>query len=183
MSFSPNSTQYSYYKDPAYIGITYDRLFYAYTIVVGGLSAIGNLYIILLFTQFSKLRSVLCNWLIVYLCVPDVLIGIACVYQSIIKMIVMDNNIVGFSFVLCNVLQIPYGLGYRIGQTIACMMACDRLIAIWKPIFYARWQSNDKSKKGPKSLGRRLFGLLKTSKGSRTLSTTNTCPSEETRTA
>uniref|UniRef100_A0A914DXG3 G-protein coupled receptors family 1 profile domain-containing protein n=1 Tax=Acrobeloides nanus TaxID=290746 RepID=A0A914DXG3_9BILA len=36
----------------------------------------------------------------------------------------------------------PWALGYRTGQTIALLMAFDRLLAIWKPTFYAQRQGN-----------------------------------------
>jgi hypothetical protein len=68
-------SNYSYLTDPVYNTLPYTRPMQAYYIIFGSLSALGNLYLILLFGKFSKLREIQCNWLIIFLCVDDVMIG------------------------------------------------------------------------------------------------------------
>uniref|UniRef100_A0A914EF10 G-protein coupled receptors family 1 profile domain-containing protein n=1 Tax=Acrobeloides nanus TaxID=290746 RepID=A0A914EF10_9BILA len=107
------STPYSYFNDPAYNTITYNRLVDAYCIMFGSLSAIGNFYIILLFSNFSKLRATQCNWFIVFLCVADMLIGLGTLVRPIWNMISMDNNIMEFNFYWCTLASASWICGYR----------------------------------------------------------------------
>jgi hypothetical protein len=57
-------------------------------------------------------------------------------------MIVIDNHIVILNFYFCTLTAIEFGCGYRLGQTIALMMALDRFIAIWRPTIYAKRQGS-----------------------------------------
>jgi hypothetical protein len=57
-------------------------------------------------------------------------------------MIVIDNHIVIINFYFCTLTAIEFGCGYRLGQTIALMMALDRFIAIWRPTIYAKRQGS-----------------------------------------
>ena len=52
-----NTTTYSYYTDPAYSGINYTRPISVYYLIFGFTSAVGNLFLILLFIKYSKLRA------------------------------------------------------------------------------------------------------------------------------
>ena len=52
-------------------------------------------------------------------------------------MVMMDNRIIVLNFYFCTFVTIPFACGYRVGQSIALIMALDRLFAIWRPIEYA----------------------------------------------
>ena len=64
-----NFTRNIYDKEP-YNGFYYWYGVQVYFIISGILCILGNLYIIVLFLKFKKLREHLCNWLIFYLCIP-----------------------------------------------------------------------------------------------------------------
>jgi hypothetical protein len=70
-----NSTSYNYQNDSTYSAINFTRPTQVYYIALGLLATIGNLYLVLLFIKFSKLRATQCNWFIIFLCVSDVFIG------------------------------------------------------------------------------------------------------------
>jgi hypothetical protein len=65
----------SYYNSPPYDTIMYSPSSKIYQVISGLFSMSGNLYLIFLFIRFHKLRSLQCNWLIIFLCISDVLIG------------------------------------------------------------------------------------------------------------
>uniref|UniRef100_A0A914DDH2 G-protein coupled receptors family 1 profile domain-containing protein n=1 Tax=Acrobeloides nanus TaxID=290746 RepID=A0A914DDH2_9BILA len=142
MSTWLNFSNYSYANDPLYDTMMYHRFSLYYYIIVGGLSAIGNIYLVILFLLYSKLRSSQCNWLIIYLCAADVFIGLSSVLRGSIALLAFDNTILGFNFIMCQFVSTPFGVSYRIGQSIALMMAVDRLLAIWRPTYYAKKQGN-----------------------------------------
>lgn len=64
-----------FYNSPPFNGFPYSGWVKAYYLIVGSLSAIGNLYLIVLFVVFSKLRQLQCNWLIIFLCIADFFVG------------------------------------------------------------------------------------------------------------
>jgi hypothetical protein len=55
----------------------------------------------------------------------------------------INSRIIYVDFFLCTFLiPIPFSAGYRLAQVVALIIAIDRLIAIWKPVFYSKKQSN-----------------------------------------
>lgn len=70
-----DSSSYSYLNDSTYTVFSYSDLAQIYYIICGSIAALGNLYLIVLFIKFSKLRDTHCNWLIILLSLSDFLIG------------------------------------------------------------------------------------------------------------
>lgn len=48
--------------------------------------------------------------------------------------------VINFGYLYCSFVGGLCSFGYRIGQTIALIMAFDRFLAIWRPGFYAMRQ-------------------------------------------
>ena len=72
---SSNFSSLNYYNSPPFNGFAYSTLVQVYFIASGALAIIGNLYLIVLFIIFSKLRQLQCNWLIIFLCTSYLLVG------------------------------------------------------------------------------------------------------------
>jgi hypothetical protein len=64
------------YSKPPFDGFGYSRFMQIYFITSGFLTIIANLYIIVLFALYKKLRQLQCNWLIVYLSAVEIFIGV-----------------------------------------------------------------------------------------------------------
>uniref|UniRef100_A0A914DJE5 G-protein coupled receptors family 1 profile domain-containing protein n=1 Tax=Acrobeloides nanus TaxID=290746 RepID=A0A914DJE5_9BILA len=140
-----------YYNSAPFDGFSYSSYVQAYYFTTGILSTIGNLYIIILFVTFIKLRQLQCNWLIVFLCTCDVLVGIGTLIRGSTIVYAKNNLIVYIPTYTCSLLTIPFVMGYRVGQAIALMIALDRFVAIWKPFSYNKYQ-------GPKTT--LIFGII-----------------------
>ena len=137
----PNN--YSYFTDPAYQGdIRYTIWTQIYYIGVGFLAALLNLYLVFLFVKYSKLRETPCNWIIIQQCLSEVLMGYGTVMRAVTFLFATNLTIINFNLSFCFWVGGLCSAGYRIGQTIALLMAVDRLLAIWKPGFYATRRIN-----------------------------------------
>ena len=83
-----------------------------------------------------------CNWIIIINCVAEFLIGFGVLMRALTFFVAVDLMIIDFHIVLCSFVGGPCSLGYRIGQTIALLLAVDRLLAVWKPLFYKKRQGD-----------------------------------------
>ena len=138
---TPNN--YSYFTDPAYKGdIRYTIWTQIYYIGVGFLAAFLNLYLAFLFIKYPKLRDIPCNWIIIQQCLSEVLMGYGTVMRAVTFLFATNLTIINFNLSFCFWVCGICSAGYRIGQTIALLMAVDRLLAIWKPGFYAKRRVN-----------------------------------------
>jgi hypothetical protein len=64
-------------------------------------------------------------------------LGIGTFGRGILILAAIGNNIVKLNFMFCSIpTAIIFATSYRLEQPIALMIAMDRLIAIWKPIWY-----------------------------------------------
>lgn len=66
---------YAYFDNPIYQDFSYTTLGQVYFITIGLLSMLGNSYLIVLFVKYKNLREILCNWLIVFISIDNVMIG------------------------------------------------------------------------------------------------------------
>uniref|UniRef100_A0A914CYF1 G-protein coupled receptors family 1 profile domain-containing protein n=1 Tax=Acrobeloides nanus TaxID=290746 RepID=A0A914CYF1_9BILA len=143
---TPNN--YSYFTDPAYQGdIRYTIWTQIYYIGCGFLAAFLNLYLIFLFVKYPKLKDTPCNWIIIQQCFSEVLMGYGTVMRAVTFLFATNFTIMNFDLSFCFWVGGLCSVGYRIGQTIALLMAVDRLLAIWKPGFYATRHVNVTFKK------------------------------------
>jgi hypothetical protein len=113
----------------------------------GFLSAFLNLYLIFLFVKYPKLKDTPCNWIIIQQCLSEVLMGYGTVMRAVTFLFATNFTIINFDLSFCFWVGGLCSVGYRIGQTIALLMAIDRLLAIWKPGFYATRHVNVTFKK------------------------------------
>jgi hypothetical protein len=135
-----NSSNYTYFADPGYQDIRYTIPTQIYYLIFGTMSILLNLYLILLFAKYHKLRINQCNWLIIFLCASNVLIGLATFMRAATFLYAINEGYINFGLVFCTIFFCPFACGFRIGQTIALLVAFDRFLAIWKPVFYAHRQ-------------------------------------------
>uniref|UniRef100_A0A914E5Z5 G-protein coupled receptors family 1 profile domain-containing protein n=1 Tax=Acrobeloides nanus TaxID=290746 RepID=A0A914E5Z5_9BILA len=139
---TPNN--YSYFTDPAYqVDIRYTIWTQIYYIGVGFLATFLNLYLVFLFVKYPKLRDIPCNWIIIQQCLSEVLMGYGTVMRAVTFLFATNLTIINFDLSFCFWVGGLCSAGYRIGQTIALLMAVDRLLAIWKPGFYAKRHANN----------------------------------------
>jgi hypothetical protein len=72
-----------------------------------------------------------------------IFLGIGTFNRGILIIIAEAYNIVQFNFIFCSIsVNIIFAVSYRLEQSIALMIALDRLIAIWKPVWYNKIQNN-----------------------------------------
>jgi hypothetical protein len=134
------STTYSYFTDPFYQDILFQPCIMIYYIIVGLLTFTLNLYLIILFCKFKKLRSNACNVVIIFQCITELFIGYGCVMRGIILLISTNFVIINFIPIFCTFVGAMFSFGYRVGQLIALLLAFDRFLAIYKPNYYAQRQ-------------------------------------------
>ncbi|KAI1697759.1 7 transmembrane receptor (rhodopsin family) domain-containing protein [Ditylenchus destructor] len=65
--------------------------------------------------------------------------------RTLFKIVVMDNTILEINFYFCDSLTAIWVCAYRTGQVVALLIALDRLVAIYKPVFYSQRQGNVKT--------------------------------------
>uniref|UniRef100_A0A914E0G5 G-protein coupled receptors family 1 profile domain-containing protein n=1 Tax=Acrobeloides nanus TaxID=290746 RepID=A0A914E0G5_9BILA len=135
-------SNYSYSVDPNYQDAKYTYVTQIYYIMSGTLSILLNLYLIILFVIFNKLRTAQCNWLIIFQCISEIFIGYGAIMRAVIFLCAVDNNIIEFNVIFCTFTVGLFAFGYRLGQTNALLIALDRFMAIWKPVAYANRQGH-----------------------------------------
>lgn len=65
----------AFYNAAPYNTLHYSPVAFSYYLLSGSLSAIGNFYLVVLFFSFGRLRNLSCNWLIIFECMADFLLG------------------------------------------------------------------------------------------------------------
>lgn len=130
----------SYSTDPLSKNLKYTLITQIYYILCGTTTISLNLYLILLFVKFHNLRTKQCNWLIIFQCIDEVLIGFGTFMRAVTYLIADSNDIFVFGLTFCTFVGGASAIGYRTGQTIALLIALDRFLAIWKSTYYARRQ-------------------------------------------
>ena len=136
-----SSSNISYLTDPKYQDLRYSMPIQYYYLIFGGLSILLTLFMVCLFVKFPNLRTVQCNWLIIFDCTTDIMIGTTAFIKAVTFLCVLNNERT-FDPIFCLFLGLPHFVGYRVGQLVAMLLAFDRLLAIWKPKFYALRQEN-----------------------------------------
>jgi hypothetical protein len=68
--------------------------------------------------------------------------GYGTVMRAVTFLFATNLTIINFNLSFCFWVGGLCAAGYRIGQTIALLMAVDRLLAIWRPGFYAKRHAN-----------------------------------------
>lgn len=141
---SDNSTQniLTYATNPSYQNFKYSTLIQIYYLTTGILGTFLNFYLIFLFIKFSKLRVNQCNWLIVIQSLTEILIEFGTFMRAVTFLAAVAGDIYDFNLVYCTLTGGLCAFGYRIGQTVALLIALDRLMAIWKPMIYAKKQGH-----------------------------------------
>ncbi|KAI1698443.1 7 transmembrane receptor (rhodopsin family) domain-containing protein [Ditylenchus destructor] len=67
------------------------------------------------------------------------------IIRTVFTIVVMDNTILEINFYFCNSLTAIWVCAYRTGQVVALLIALDRVVAIYKPVFYSLRQGNVKT--------------------------------------
>jgi hypothetical protein len=135
-------SNHSYSVDPTYQDAKYSLVTQIYYIMSGTLSILLNLYLIILFVIFNRLRTAQCNWLIVFQCISEIFIGYSAFMRAVILLCAFNNNIIEFNVIFCTFTGGFLPFGYRLGQMNALLIALDRFMAIWRPITYANRQGH-----------------------------------------
>lgn len=134
-----SSSNISYLTDPKYQDVRYSMPIQYYYLIFGGLSILLNLFMVCLFVKFPNLRTIQCNWLIIFACTTHIMIGMTAFMKAVTFLYVLNDERV-FDPIFCLFLGLPHFVGYRVGQLVAMLLAFDRLLAIWKPILYVKRQ-------------------------------------------
>ena len=90
----------------------------------------------MLFFRIFSLRGLKKTKIANYIFIESYNLGIGAILRGAMTAVAINYNIVEFDFLFCSFSLVIFAVSYRLEQILALLIAIDRLIAIWKPLWY-----------------------------------------------